>query len=587
MIAVVSEWTARAAVGVACIVLLAGPAAAAGTASPGSPSEQFPPFDELVPNVEFWTDVFAVYSSSQAVYHDMYDLGLVYRVVDFSDIVDGRLSAAAKDRAIRARLGAEKTRIAAMLKSVAAGSLKNDEEKRIAALLTERSGGVKSGLRLAGQFRYQRGLADRLCGALGRKASYAPEASKLLARHGVPVDLLALPLVESSYTIAARSYAGAVGIWQFTWGTGRRFMHIDHTYDDRRDPMRSTEAAARYLRENYDRLGSWPLAITAYNHGAGGVAYAVRKLGTEDLGNIVTNYRSRRFGFASRNFYSEFLAARDVAARVEEFCPGLQVPEWKVKTVELDHYVALSELASCAGVDEARLVELNPALSHEVIRGRAWVPSGYKLNLPADKATAFGTSYAALAASSLHSEQQYYLSSHRVGRGQTLSQLARSYRTTVRELQRINNIVNPRSLRYGQLLKIPVAGSRSASPRSAGSAAIASSSSAASSGQTRHLVRRGETLDRLARRYGTTVGYLQYLNGIRDPRSLKYGTWIQIRRGGSSATASAASMVHQVRRGQTLSQIARIYGTSVPALQRRNSISDPRKLRQGQALQIP
>jgi membrane-bound lytic murein transglycosylase D len=171
----------------------------------------------------------------------------------------------------------------------------------------------------------------------------------------VPVDLVALPIVESGFRVVAQSSVGAAGIWQFTHGTGRRYMRIDHVLDERRDPLAATEAAARYLRGNYEMLGSWPLAITGYNHGEAGVATAVSQLGTTDLGVIVENYRGRAFGFASRNFYSEFLAARDVLRNAEKYCPGIGRSGDRLERVNVDRYVALSHLARCAGVDSDTL----------------------------------------------------------------------------------------------------------------------------------------------------------------------------------------------------------------------------------------
>src|SRR5204863_1243970 len=122
--------------------------------------------------------------------------------------------------------------------------------------------------------------------------------------------LALLPLVESSFQ-NVRSKAGAVGVWQFTSGTGRSYLRITSKVDERLDPVRSSEAAARLLRDNYAALGEWPLAITAYNHGRGGMLQA-QKLYGSDLPAIIDGYRGPVFGYASMNFYSEFIAAVDV-----------------------------------------------------------------------------------------------------------------------------------------------------------------------------------------------------------------------------------------------------------------------------------
>ncbi|MFQ5477052.1 MAG: LysM peptidoglycan-binding domain-containing protein [Candidatus Binatia bacterium] len=550
-------------------------------------SELFPLYPELESNVAFWRDVFSVFSSRSVVFHDLYELDIIYSKLDLSDILDGKRSEVQKEQAVRARVRAERQRLGALLRRIASGKVVSPEEQRVATLIQSKFGSLSEASTLAHRFRPQRGLADKLCGAVTRMRQYEDETRPLMEKYGVPADLLALPLVESSYTIAARSYAGAVGIWQFTRGTGRRFLHIDHVYDDRRDPLRATEAAARYLRENHDRLGNWPLAITAYNHGAGGVAYAAKKLKTDNLGAIVKSYRSRRFGFASRNFYAEFLAAREVAARAEEFCGAIEFEPRKYRTVILEDFVDLEDLARCAGMTTAQIVEINPALSYEVTSGRARVPKGYQLRLPELKLETFEKVYAGLPAERRHQEPRNYLLAHRLNRGQTLSHLAGIYHTTVSELKRLNNISDPRRLRFGQIVKVPVRGSRAAA------AAESPASSARSSAKTYyavHRISRGETLSRLARRYNTKVSFLQYLNDIRDPRNLRAGSTIRVPVRGSAVASPSASggfVTHTVASGQTLSYIARHYGTTVAALTRYNGIANPHAIRRGQSLKVP
>jgi membrane-bound lytic murein transglycosylase D len=136
-----------------------------------------------------------------------------------------------------------------------------------------------------------------------------PRILPILRRHNVPEELAALPLVESSFNPHARSKAGAVGLWQFIRATGKNYLSITRQRDDRRDPIRATEAAARLLKHNYEALGSWPLAIMAYNHGKEGIQAARTAVGRSAVEVIIAQYDGPRFGFASRNFYPEFLAA--------------------------------------------------------------------------------------------------------------------------------------------------------------------------------------------------------------------------------------------------------------------------------------
>ena len=160
--------------------------------------------------------------------------------------------------------------------------------------------------------RCQVGQQDRFQAGLIRSGAYMDRMRAIFSAHGLPADLAFLPHVESSFNTNAYSKFGAAGMWQFTRSTGKRFMTVDYVLDERRDPIAAAHAAARLLKENHERLGSWPLAITAYNHGAAGMQRA--KAAHGDYPGIFTSYKGRTFKFASRNFYSEFLAARRVAS---------------------------------------------------------------------------------------------------------------------------------------------------------------------------------------------------------------------------------------------------------------------------------
>jgi membrane-bound lytic murein transglycosylase D len=156
----------------------------------------------------------------------------------------------------------------------------------------------------------QMGIKERFRDGVIRSGRYVEQFRQIMASQGVPTELALLPLVESSF-MNAKSKAGAVGVWQFTSGTGRSYLRISSKVDERLDPVKSSEAAARLLRDNYTALGEWPLAITAYNHGRGGMMQA-QKLYGSDLPAIIDAYRGPVFGYASMNFYSEFIAAVEV-----------------------------------------------------------------------------------------------------------------------------------------------------------------------------------------------------------------------------------------------------------------------------------
>src|SRR6185369_13293637 len=152
-----------------------------------------------------------------------------------------------------------------------------------------------------------------------RSGRYLDAFQQVFEKEGVPMDVALLPLVESSFENRALSNAGAAGIWQFTRGTGRMYLTVNRKLDERLDPTKATRAAARLLHDNYNALGSWPLAITAYNHGRAGMMRAQSEVGSSDITKVISEYRGSLFGYASMNFYSEFLAAVDVYNSYEQY----------------------------------------------------------------------------------------------------------------------------------------------------------------------------------------------------------------------------------------------------------------------------
>ena len=274
----------------------------------------FPRPAELEPNVRFWIRIYSDVPISAGLIHDSVHLDVVYEVLHFPE----GLSSRARER----RIDQAKKQTRAILRHLAKGKRRDlsADEARVLGRWPE---GVKNETleRAAGRLRFQRGLADQFHQGLVRSGHWSALIERVLEEHDVPRELVALPHVESSYIPRAYSRVGAAGIWQFTRATGRSYMRVDHVVDERLDPYISTVAAARLLEQNYRVTGSWPLAVTAYNHGASGVRRAIRKLGTHDIGVIANNYKSRSFGFASRNFYAEFLAytlRMDVAFTIQK-----------------------------------------------------------------------------------------------------------------------------------------------------------------------------------------------------------------------------------------------------------------------------
>ena len=235
----------------------------------------------------------------------------------------------------------------------------------------------------ASDVRFQLGQSDRFRAGLVRAGAWETHIAEVLANLGLPAEIAALPHVESSFDPYAYSKVGAAGLWQFMRSTGRRFLRIDAAVDERLDPYRETEAAAQLLSYNYRLLGSWPLAITAYNHGAEGMRRARDQLGTDDIVRIVREYHSPTFGFASRNFYVSFLAALTIAQNPEKYFGGLaRSSEGGFSELKMPATASLGTLVRALGVDRETLRSLNPALRPAVWSGQRVVPAGYVLRLP-------------------------------------------------------------------------------------------------------------------------------------------------------------------------------------------------------------
>ncbi len=233
------------------------------------------------------------------------------------------------------------------------------------------------------RIRFQLGQKNSFLSGYRVSGRYLPAMESIFLRQGLPVQLARLPFVESSFNVKARSKVGASGIWQFMRSTGGLYLRIDEAVDERNDPLRAAEAASLLLKRNFEELGSWPLAVTAYNHGRKGMMRAIRKVGSQDLSDVICDYQRRSFGFASSNFYACLLAVIEVEARaVEFFGPVVRESPALSFDFELPKYVDLPELVSFFQLDSKRIKELNPALASAVWEGQQSAPKGYRLHLP-------------------------------------------------------------------------------------------------------------------------------------------------------------------------------------------------------------
>ncbi|MCZ6809291.1 MAG: transglycosylase SLT domain-containing protein [Proteobacteria bacterium] len=413
---------------------------------------QFPRPTELEPDINFWISVFTEYTSDQGVLHDNRNLAVTYEEFD--------IPASVSRRERNRRTGARRKHYQSVLRTLASG--KRDkltaEEKRVLELWP--AAVTNEVLRDAiNRIRYQQGLADRFHAGLERAGQYRSHVNNTFTRLKVPVELAALPHVESSYNPDARSHVGASGIWQFTTSTGRRFLQVDHVLDERNDPYAATEAAGKLLAYNYSIAGNWPMAITAYNHGLSGVRRAMRKFGDTAYVRILREYHSRTFGFASRNFYVAFLAAMQVDQNAEQYFPGI-VPDRPIDyaTVNLPAYVSADSVAKSLGVSRADLARHNPALQPTIWQGSKHLPKGYGVRMPRSVLTGPISQLIAALPADEQFERQLPDLFHTVARGDTLSEIAEAYRTRISTLVALNNLGSRHRIRAGQRLRLPAAG---------------------------------------------------------------------------------------------------------------------------------
>ena len=420
--------------------------------SVASAQETFPQPAALQPDVDFWVNIFAEYTTSQGVMHDARNLAVVYESIDFP--------AGASSRERQRKVVQRRKAIQGVLAQLASGKRDNltAEEARILGLWPD---GVSNETLVAASrnIRFQLGLKDRFREGLQRAGRWRDYIEKEFAALGVPLELAALPHVESSYNPAARSHVGASGIWQFTRSTGRRFMRVDHVVDERNDPFAATRGAGRLLAYNYSIAGNWPMAITAYNHGLAGVRRAMRQFGDTAYTDILRQYRGRTFGFASRNFYVAFLAAKEVDQNADKYFPGLQIETpTDYATVKLRDYISAADLSGALGVSEKQLAAHNPALRSTVWQGSKHIPKDYEIRLPSALLDdSLDTLIAAVGADKWQSSQLPDLF-HTIQRGDTLSQIAETYKTRVSTLVALNNLGSSHRIRAGQRLRLPAAG---------------------------------------------------------------------------------------------------------------------------------
>jgi membrane-bound lytic murein transglycosylase D len=418
-------------------------------------SDLFPVYPIIKPNVDFWTKIYTEYPTDRGVIHDRRYLNRIYGVIKLEDP-----DRAGGRKINRQRIKKAKKKYKTILRKFLQGKKPSGPlEKQVADFFGPDA--KKADFRSAiYNIRCQTGQKNRFRDGIIRSGAYLEQIKKIFRDAGLPEDLCYLPHVESSFNPKAYSKFGAAGIWQFTRSTGKRYMKVGYTIDERRDPILASHAAAKLLRHNYRKLNEWPMAITAYNHGITGMLRARRSRGTYE--NIFKSYRSRIFKFASRNFYSEFLAAREAAVNYRQYFGDLQLDRpTRTQEIVLAGYVSLPELAQELKVDLALLRKLNPALRHPVFRGQKYVPGGYRLKLPDRRGEDWQTLIAQMP-QVLYRQYQKRSNIYKVRRGDTAGKIAKNHGVKLRDLIAANNLDDRATIYINQNIRIPLSDEKAA-----------------------------------------------------------------------------------------------------------------------------
>jgi len=427
---------------------------------------------------------------------------------------------------------------------------------------------------------------------LERSQPYLPYVRRVFTKYGLPQDLVLLPFTESGYNVRAYSWAGAGGMWQFMRGTGRLYgLRSDWWIDERRDPYKSTDAAARHLRDLYEKFGDWYLALAAYNAGEGKIARALQLSGSSDFFELTEKNRNlsrrARLRTETKHYVPKFIAISKIFQNLDTL--GFDAVAWdkevEMVPVTVPSGTDLLALARSGGMTWDEFHDLNPAFRRQVspphMEATAYLPAEKADKMMAYLADPGSRPFAGYA-------------QHKVRNGESWWSISRRYDVPVAVLKSVNS-QQSNNLRTGQMIMVPGGKSNRAVAASAADEAPAQVKTRAyASERGNYVVRSGDTLWRISQRFGVAVSTLKQANGLRSS-SLKAGQKLYIPDNSNVATRQAAKDAEQtkaqlvrykVQRGDNLSSIARKFSVSVSDLQRWNSLSSRSTIYAGQRLKV-
>ena len=410
--------------------------------------------------------------------------------------------------------------------------------------------------------------------SLERAQRYRPFIMAELKKAGLPQDISWLPLIESGFKIRALSPARALGLWQFIPSTGYKFgLSRNYYIDERLDPEKSTRAAISYLKELHNLFGDWTTALAAYNCGEARVLRIIRRQKINYLDNFWDLYQN--LPAETARYVPKFLATLYIVKHPDKYNIKIKhtMKPIRFRLCNIKKQVRLKDIAREIGVDTRILKELNPELRYALLP-----PDTYPLKIPEDKADLFLSKIDKIK--STYSPPPMYVF-HRVRRGQTLSGIARKYRTSVRAISIVNHISKNHRIIAGKVLKIP-AGRRYAFKSSNGF------KTSGNAGRRTYTVRRGDSLWNIACKFGTTTKNIMAINRLSSTK-LKIGQTLYIcdansYSGDSSDRGTGETSTYRVRSGDSPFLIAKKYNMSLHRFLALNHLNKRSKIFPGQKL---
>ncbi len=400
---------------------------------------------------------------------------------------------------------------------------------------------------------------DRFQRVLNRGEEFREVVQNILLENGLPEDLYYLAFVESGFVVKAKSHASAKGVWQFMKGTGKQYgLHVDNYLDERNDPIRSTEAASKYLRKLYSAYNSWELALSAYNAGEYRVLSAIMKGESRDYWNLSTK---KLIPKETRNYVPKIIASRHLAKNWRRY--GFSKPKSEnasypdLELLQVPSPISLSTLAKKLGLSKRILKKYNPHLKKDITSPRfstyeIWIPKKYFLMAKSSLHLLKPERIRYVASrSSRKDRRNYYI----VKKGDSLGRISNKFNMSINHLKGLNRLSSNR-INIGQKLRVTQKSYYSTSSKNV------------------YRVRPGDTLSKISAKFNIRMSNLRKYNNL-DDHKIFVGQYLNLKE----------TDYYKVKRGDSLASISKKYGKSIAEIKRKNKLRTSR-IYPGQMLKI-